>query len=379
MIYLDNAATGGFKPHAVTEAAITVIKYLCANPGRSGHRLSLTGEKIITHCRERLASMFDARPERVIFTKNCTEGLNFAISGFLGAEKGGRVISTVYEHNSVLRPLFERARSGDVKLTLLSPNQNESLAAALERNISNDVRLVCVTAVSNVTGEAFDIKSVSQVCKANNIALLVDGAQAAGHIPLSLRNDGINMLAIPGHKGMFGIMGSGALILDESIQLSPVIFGGTGTESYNLYQPTNYPERLEAGTLNLPAIAALSEGAKFAADNMQNFGRRLTETCGELITGLSDIRGVNVYSRPNASGIVSFAIDGLPSAEAADILNRDYDIAVRGGLHCAPLMHRRLNTEESGLVRASLAVQNSYREINALVRAVKEISAKMYV
>ena len=375
MIYLDNAATGGFKPHAATEAAVTVIRYLCANPGRSGHRLSLAGEKIMTSCRETLAGMFSARPERVAFAKNCTEALNTAIFGTL--KRGGHVITTVFEHNSVLRPLYSLYKKGEIRLDIVAPGEDGDIVSAIREKIRPDTYLVCLTAASNVTGRVFPVREAGKMCRERGILFLADGAQAAGHIPLSLKEDCIDMLALPGHKGLYGIMGSGALVFGESVDISPLTMGGTGTESYNLLQPEGYPERLEAGTVNLPAVAALDEGAKFANSNMKSFGRHLTEASERLILKLSETDGVTVYSEPNPCGIVALNIDGLPSAEAADILSREYDIAVRGGMHCAPLAHRFFGTEDGGMIRASLAVQNSYRETATFIKAVKEMADKL--
>lgn len=374
MIYLDNAATGGFKPRAVTDAAATVTKYLCANPGRSGHRLSLTGERCVFACREALADMFDGIPERTVFTKNCTEALNTAIFGTL--KKGGHVITTVFEHNSVLRPLHYLAQQGYITLDIVSSDENKGIAREIESRIRPDTYLICMTSVSNVTGEEFPVSEVGRIASEHGIKYLVDGAQGGGHVPLSLTKQHISMLALPGHKGLYGIMGSGALLFDKNTDISPLTYGGTGTESYNLNQPSEYPERLEAGTVNLPAIAALTEGVRYIKSNINNFGAHLLSSTDRIINELSLLRHVSIYSHPNRSGIVSFTFDKIPSAEAADIFNSEYDIAVRGGLHCAPLTHRHLGTEEGGLIRASLSVQNSAREISYFIKAVREISEK---
>jgi len=374
MIYFDNAATGGFKPNSVTESAQTVMRYLCANPGRSGHRLSVAGADLVMRCRESLGQLFVASPDKVIFTKNCTEALNVAVFGSL--KVGGHVITTTFEHNSVLRPLFALKNKGLIELDIVSPFENLSIFDAIKEKINPNTYLIVMTAVSNVTGLTLPIDKVSALCKKQGIKLLIDGAQGGGHIPLSVNGSGISMLALAGHKGLYGIMGSGVLILDDDTDLSPLIYGGTGTESFNLNQPSTYPERLEAGTLNLPAISALNEGVKFVSENMKNFSDNLFIQTRQIISGISQIKNANCYSKPNSSGIVAFSLDNLPSTEVADILNSDYDVGVRGGLHCAPLTHAHLKTNVNGLVRVSLAVQNSSREITYFLSAIKEIAGR---
>lgn len=371
MIYYDNAATGGFKPRAAIDALINVARYLPANPGRSGHRLSVTGAKIVCSCRETIADFFGCRPERVIFTKNCTEALNLAILGTV--KKGGKVITTVLEHNSVLRPLVRLERQGYISLETVAPEKGESFADAVIKKLSNEVCLVVTTAVSNVTGETPAISEIGEACKKRGIPFLADGAQGGGHIPLDMKKNGVSMLALAGHKGLCGVMGSGVLCIDDDTEVLPVITGGTGTESFNPEQPMSYPERLEAGTLNLPAIAALEEGVRYVKKNLNNFGKTLYQSTGKLIDELSAIPEIKCYSQANEAGIISFSIKGKDSADVADALDSEYDIAVRGGLHCAPLVHKYLGTSDGGLIRASLAVQNTSREAEYFVRAIKEI------
>ena len=374
MIYFDNAATGGFKPHAVIDATHTVIRYLSANPGRSGHRLSLTGAEIVYKCRETLSNFFGCKSERVIFTKNCTEALNIAIFGTL--KKGDHVICTVFEHNSVLRPLHHLKNTGIIELSIVKPDANTPLQRAIEQAITENTRLIVCTALSNVTGEIMPIQEIAEIAKFNGALLLVDGAQAGGHIPLNVK-DGISMLALAGHKGLCCIMGCGVLILDDNVDVSPLIYGGTGSESFNLNQPLCYPEKLESGTLNLPAIASLNEGVKFVSKNIINFSQQLTNSTKLLLDGLAKME-IPCFSHPNPAGICSFKINDIPSNEVADILNKEYDIAVRGGLHCAPLTHEYLNTANDGLVRASLAVQNSSNEIKYFLSAVGKIAKGHY-
>lgn len=372
MIYFDNAATGGFKPNAVTSATETTVKYLCANPGRSGHRLSLTGAEILRSARAEVAKVFGVDDEnRVIFTKNCTEALNLAIFGTL--KVGGHVITTVYEHNSVLRPLYSLKQKGLISLDVVAPQKNTPLESIIESKIRSSTYLIVTTALSNVTGEVLPIKKIGEVAEKHNVYYLVDGAQGGGHVNLDLKENKISMLALAGHKGLYGIMGSGALVFDVNTDVEPLLFGGTGSESFNLSQPSCYPEKLEAGTVNLPAVSALLEGVRFVSKNMQNFSSHLISTTKTLIERLNQIPTVTSYSSPNPAGIVAFSSSIMPSTEIADLLNSKFDIAVRGGFHCAPLMHKHLSTHQDGLVRVSLAVQNSSREVTVFLRALEEI------
>lgn len=372
MIYLDNAATGGFKIRAVTDAAENVIRYLCANPGRSGHRLSVTGAKIVYSCRERLADFFGCTPEKVIFTKNCTEALNTAIFGT--AKKGGKILTTAFEHNSVLRPLTKLKNDGICDFEVINPETPEDLPYVLESKIDKDTYMIIATTASNVTGEILPVRKIGEVAKKHGLLFLADGAQGGGHIELDMKKDNISLLSLAGHKALGGIMGSGALLIGDNVDVSPLIFGGTGTESFNLNQPDTYPEKLESGTLNLPAISALSEGVRYVKENLDNFSRHLYSMTDRLITSLYKIKNVVVYSKPNKTGIVAFNVKDTASGDVADMLSEDYDIAVRAGMHCAPLMHKRLGTENGGAVRASLSVQNSSYEIDALFRAIKKIA-----
>lgn len=372
MIYFDNAATGGFKPRAVTDTALSVLRFLTANPGRSGHRLSVAGAKNLSDCRDAIADMFGCVSDRVIFTKNCTEALNIAIFGTIN--QGDHVITTVYEHNSVLRPLFHLKEKGVISLDIVAPSLNIDIEQAIKNKICEKTKVIVTTSISNVTGDTLPVENIGAIAKSKGIIYIVDGAQGGGHIPLNLNGTGISLLALAGHKGLSGIMGSGVLCIAEGIRVRPLIMGGTGSESFNLNQPDTYPERLESGTLNLPAIAALKEGVMYVKNNMESFSKHLYSATERLIDNLSMIKNVTCYSVPNCAGIVSFALNNLPSAEVADILNAEYDIAVRGGLHCAPLIHKFLNTNEEGLVRVSLAVQNSSREISYFLRSVAEIS-----
>lgn len=374
MIYLDNAATGGFKPSQVIDTAVSVIKFLNANPGRSGHRLSKTAQEYVYSCRKKVAEFFGAEnPSRVIFTKNCTESLNIAIHGGI---KKGRVLTSALEHNSVLRPLNTLNSKGIISLTVIKPKNNRYISVEdIMENYSPDVSAVCLNAVSNVTGESSNLNLIGDFLKDKDALFIVDGAQAGGHTHLSVKEQNIDMLCLAGHKGLYSIQGVGVLILSSRANPTAIFQGGTGTESFNPFQPDCYPERLESGTLNLPAICSLEEGVRYVEKNIEYIGNHLLDETSYLISQLNKINRVKVYSTPNKYGIVSFEIEGVPSSDVAEILSSKYDIAVRAGYHCAPLVHKMLNTENDGLVRSSIGMHNTRRELNALIVAIKEISS----
>ena len=371
MIYLDNAATGGFKPHSATECAINTIRFLCANPGRSAHRLSVVGMQTVVNTRNAFAEHFSCSSDRVIFTKNCTEALNVAIFGTL--KDGGHVITTVYEHNSVLRPLMALKEKGLISLDIVSPCKDKDIVYSIKEKIKENTYMIVCTAVSNVTGLELPLSDIGKLAKQHGLIFLVDGAQGGGHVNLDMKENNISMLALAGHKGLCGIMTSGILLIEDDLEVEPLIYGGTGSESFNFFQPTCYPERLESGTLNLPAIASLFEGVRHVMANRENFALHILSMTQSLIEKLKQIPQITLYSKPNKSGIVAFSVKDFSSEQVADILNKDYDIAVRGGLHCAPLMHKHLGTTDGGLVRVSLAVQNSSRELSFLIHALKDI------
>ena len=373
MIYFDNAASGGFKPSNVIDTAVSVIKYLNANTGRSLHRLSQTASSYVFSCRKKVAEFFNVKSvSRVIFTKNCTEALNLAIHG--GIPKG-KVLTTTLEHNSVLRPLFTLEKKGDITLDIITPKNKRFITASdIIDHYDSTVSAVVINASSNVTGECANLLEIGEFLKNKKALFIVDGAQAGGHIPLDVTRYNIDMLALAGHKGLYSIQGIGVLLLNEGVTVNPIIEGGTGTESFNPFQPDVYPEKLESGTLNLPAICSLEEGITYVENSLSYVSNYRLELTEYLVDRLSRVDGVTLYSTKNPVGIVSFAVENLSSSEVTEILSSKYDIAVRGGFHCAPLIHKMLNTDDGGLIRASLSPHNTKREVNALISAVKEIA-----
>lgn len=370
MIYFDNAATGGRKPDPVLSAVSSAVK-VCANPGRSGHKLSLSCANLVQSCRRALDEFFDGFGfDRVIFTKNCTEALNIALFGVL--KRGDHVIATPMEHNSVLRPLEYLKRAGVIEYDICTLSQGCVRASDIVRLIKPNTRLIAVTSASNVTGA---IPPISEIRAAipSHILLLVDGAQGGGHIPLKMRKAGIDLLTLAGHKGLLGIQGSGALLFSERVDPAPLLYGGTGSLSVSLDMPDFYPDALEAGTLAFPAVVSLLEGVRFLTVSFEQLQARVVGLVEYFLSGLRKLSAYKVYSKTNPCGIVAFSHENMQSEYLADVLSAKYDIGVRGGLHCAPLMHRALGTADGGLARVSFSHFNSRGEIDELLRALREL------
>lgn len=375
MIYFDNSATGGVKPDGVINAAQNAMRFLSANPGRSGHSLSLKAGMLVYDTRKKAARLLGAPdPERVIFPLNCTQALNTAILG--SVISGGNVVTTANEHNSVLRPLFELQRAGRITVSVVSPEQNGAVSVqAIERAVTPRTYMVAVNHISNVTGAVAPIDEIGKFCRKRKLLFLVDGAQSVGYGELDMTEQNIDMLAVAPHKGLRALQGVGILALGPDVQLHPTLFGGTGTQSESVFQPDELPEALEAGTLPTPAIAALNAAITHNQKTRAESRRKLRELSAYLLEMLPRIAGIHIYTAPETyNGMVSFTIDGIGSMDACNILSSQYDIAVRGGLHCAPLVHRHLGTLQSGIIRASLGSENTFGEADFFLRAVREIA-----
>ena len=375
-IYLDNAATSHPKPPAVLDAVARAMTDYNANPGRSGHRAALEAARAVLQTREQLAALMTAPdPLGIVHCFNCTDALNLAIKGSLRA--GDHVIATQLEHNSVLRPLAGLAARGRIELTLLPPRPDgfidpEDVRAALTGRTS---LIVCAHA-SNVTGAIQPVAAIGQVARHAGVRFLVDGAQTLGALPVDVQALGCDLYAFPGHKSLLGPQGTGGLFIAPGVDLIPQREGGTGSSSDSLLQPEELPERYESGTLNLPGIAGLGAGCAHVKKRLSQIMMHERELCRALYEGLAAMPGATLYSpagEADRAGIVSFNVADLTSAQVADALARR-DIAVRGGLHCAPGAHRFLGTLRRGAVRASVGHANTFEEIDAFLAAVTEIA-----
>lgn len=370
MIYLDNAATGGEKPHNVLTAVNAALQ-LCANPGRGAHRLSISALANVQACRTLFAKHFGCpSPDRVIFTKNCTESLNLAIFGAL--QKGDHVVTTCLEHNSVLRPLFALQKQGIIEYDVC-PLENGSIhPKTIKHLLRPNTKAVVVTSASNVTGYSPNLSAIRELLP-QNVLFIVDGAQGGGHIPLKMTGAGIDALCFAGHKGLLGIQGSGVLLLSQRLSPLPLLYGGTGSISYTQAMPDFLPDALEAGTLNYPAIVSLFEGLNYLTAHQEEISERLKHLTAALIRGLKSFHGVTVYSQANPCGIVAFEHNRHPSEFLSMLLSKKYDIATRGGLHCAPLAHQALKTDGDGLLRISFGHQNTEKDVDSLLSALHAI------
>ena len=373
MIYLDNAATSFPKPEETVRAMADALTRCGANPGRAGHRLALEAGRIVEDCREALAQMLGEKDaSRVVFCQNATDALNMAIHGTV--RTGDHVIATLLEHNSVLRPLSELSRSGVITLTLVAPDAQGMIRAEdIERAMTGRTSLVVMTHMSNVLGVRQDVEAVGRACARRGARLLVDCAQTAGHLPLEPARWGAHLLAMPGHKGLLGPQGTGALWVGRGVRLAPIKQGGTGSASESMFQPTMMPDSLESGTLNLPGIAGLHAGMRMALHEREETQRHIVGLCDFMREALLNVSGVHVYT-PKGAMLVSFNIEGVGSQIAASVLDRE-GFAVRGGLHCAPGVHRFLHTLESGCVRVSPGRENTREQCAAFIRSVMRMAA----
>lgn len=376
MIYLDNSASTYIKPKDVIKAVMVATSKYTANPGRSGHSLSmLAGEKVY-EVREKICGFLNCdKPENVIFTQSCTEALNIAVLGT--ALKGGHIICSCNDHNSLARPIFELEKQGLVEVTVVNPQKQELLTANdIEPYIKENTYLIAVNHVSNVNGDMADIHSIGELCAKKCILFLVDCAQSAGHVKIDMQKDHIDMLALAPHKALYSLQGVGVFAFSVRANPKPIKYGGTGTDSLNVYQPKDYPECLESGTLSTPNIIALGAGLSWTTNNFDKINKKIDDLATYLLFELDKIENIITYTSPEnvMFGVIAFNIKGADSQEVADILSEKYGICVRAGLHCAGLKHKALNTIETGVVRVSICYYNTYTECETFVNAIKRIA-----
>ena len=378
IIYLDNAATTFPKPRGVLDATRDCMENYCGNAGRGSHALALKSAEAVYSAREALASLFSASPENVIFTLNTTQALNLAIKGSLG--RGGHVLISDMEHNSTLRPLAklraERKISYDIFPTHKDgmPLSTEEILSGIVRRMRPNTRLVCAIHTSNICSYSLPIREIGQLCHRHGILFLVDAAQGAGHAEISLEGDNIDMLCLPGHKGLYAPQGVGALILKSSLPLDTIIEGGNGVNSLEASMGTASPERYEGGTLCTPAIVGLCEGARFVSeigiDRIVAHERALWRRAYIALCGID---GIELYGDTVAGSILLFNIKDIPADDLGSKLS-ERGICLRTGYHCAPLAHRSLNTPDGGALRMSFSVFNTEGEVDLACQTVAELA-----
>jgi len=378
-IYLDNASTTFPKPKNVTDAIYRFLTTIGGNPGRSNHENGMESNRLLLEARETIASFFNFdKIENVIFTNNITTSLNILINGC--ARNGDHIITSSMEHNSVLRPLINLKENGIIDLDIISADLFGFINVGdFKKAIKPNTKYIILTQASNVTGGIQPIKEIGTLCKANNIHFILDTAQGAGVLNLDFKDLNLSALAFTGHKNLFGPQGIGGFILNDELNeiCNPYILGGTGSLSHSLIQPDFLPDKFESGTLNMPGIVGLMEGLKFIkSEGLNTIYENNKALRNLLISELKNINDVILYediNNPNYTSCVSFNSKRMDTAELSFILDSDFGIKNRSGLHCAPLAHKTIGSFPTGTVRLSLSYFNTKEDIEYTVDSINRI------
>lgn len=372
MIYLDNASTTHKKPRSVVRAVKRGLTTLSANSGRGGYDLTIRAGQEVYETRVLLHEFLNNdSPENIVFTGSCTQAINMALRGTV--RPNGHILTTTFEHNSVLRTLNYLKEKYNIMYTVIEPKGLIITREEIIANLKPNTYMIAINHRSNVLGVTQDIEMIGRICKERKLLYFVDGAQSVGHTKIDVKNCNINMLSVAGHKGVFAPQGIGVLVLNN-IKIKPLIFGGTGTFSESIIQPSDLPEGLESGTLSVSNIMGLKEGVKFVVRKFNKIEQKMSKLSTILYQKLKKINNVAIYSPEDNGGVVAFNIKNKTSSEVSDILSQKYNICTRSGLHCAPYVHRYLDTTRIGAVRVSLSYYNSYADITKLIKAIEEIS-----
>ena len=371
MIYLDNGATTLRKPPQVARAVLHAMEHY-ASPGRGGYPAAMAAADAVYRCRELAGILFDAEPESVVFTMNATHGLNVALKSLIGP--GDTVVVSGFEHNAVMRPLY--AIGARVIVAGRKLFDEADTLREFDNAITLRTRAVVCTHVSNVFGYRLPIERIAALCAKRSVPLIVDASQSAGVLPLDMTALGAAFLAMPGHKGLYGPQGTGVLVCGEGVPVRTLLEGGTGSMSIQQHMPDFLPDRLEAGTHNMPGIAGLLAGVRYVQERGEAaICRHERELAQMAVKDLQKLNGVQVFALPDLraqTGVVSFRMEGRDAEDVGASLAAE-DIAVRAGLHCAPLAHRSAGTLETGTVRVSVSDFNTPGEITHLIAAVKAL------
>jgi cysteine desulfurase/selenocysteine lyase len=381
-VYADNAATSFPKPREVIDAVSSVLGKVSLSPGRSAHQFSLECSRIIFDTREALAEFFNCHDSsRIAFTCNVTEALNVGIFGLLGVklQPGDHVITTALEHNSVMRPLRYLEKTADIRLSILPvSDEGEVMVSELPRLMQDNTRLIVANHVSNVTGAVVDIEAIGR--NKGDAVFLVDAAQSAGVFPIDVVRMNIDMLAFTGHKSLLGPTGSGGFYLRQGLALRPLKMGGTGSNSEREIQPDFMPDLYEAGTPNTLGIAGLGAGVRFVGSTgLAAIRAHEQKLCRLFLDGVGQMKEITVFgpaADKERAAVVSLRVKGKSESEVAQSLDRDFNIMVRAGLHCAPAAHRAIGTFADGTVRFSFGLFNTEADVAACLTALEIISKK---
>ncbi len=368
MIYLDNAATSWPKPLAVAEEMKRAVNLYGANPGRSGHDLSLAAEERVYKCRGLIAKLFGGKAEDLVFTQNATHGINIGILG--SVKKGDHIVISDMEHNAVYRSVI--ASGCQYSIFKVNEKNDEITVSNLIKELRPNTSLIAVTAAGNLTGFKLPIYKIGQIAKAYNITFLVDASQGAGHYNIDVKTNNINILCASGHKGLLGPQGSGIMLLNDRLP-KPLLFGGTGSLSLEESMPDFAPERFEAGTLNTPAIAGLLRGVEYIERvGVTKIGERENALASLLYSELECIDKIKLLGGHPQSSIVAFNLEDKSSEQVASMLNSE-GIMVRGGLHCAPLAHKKYGSLKEGAVRVSFGNFNTEEQVKIFIKIIKKL------
>lgn len=374
MIYLDNAATTGRKPNEVVVAVNNALRNFSVNPGRNGHRLSISAAEKIFRIRQKTANLFGCQsPENVVFTLNCTHAINFVLKGMLKSKD--HILISNLEHNAVVRPVFDLNSEQGVEFDAFDAFA-EDVVLSLKEKIKPNTKMIFCTHVSNVCGKILPIQQIGEFAHKNGLLFGVDAAQSAGVLPISMQKMHIDFLCVAAHKGLYSPTGIGILLLNKNIPKT-LIQGGTGTNSIDYLQPSDLPERFESGTVNLPAIFGVGAGIDFInKKGIGNIFKHENMLCEILCEQLKKAKNITLYRFDKMSApVVSFNVFGTTSDIVAGFLS-DKDFVVRAGLHCAPLAHKTLGTLNGGAVRISPSVFNNQQEIEKIAFAIRKIAKK---
>ena len=385
-LYLDNSATSFPKPRAVIDAMTRYASELGASAGRGAYREAVETGDLIAQCRRRLNTLFNGeRPEHFIFTLNCTEALNLAIKGLIDprASETPHAICTAIDHNSILRPLSAMAEAGWIEQTRVAVDGKTGLVdpQEIQRAINRNTKLIAITHVNNATGTVQPIREIAAIAREHAVPLVVDAAQSAGHLPIDVQRDEIDLLAAPGHKGLLGPLGTGFLYIRPGLEhaLRPLLEGGTGSISEEPSQPDFMPDRFESGSHNAIGIIGLSEGVKWILDEgIEKLAACEMDLVRTFIDGISNVEGITYYGPQGVkhrTGVFSVRVEGFDPHELSAVLETHYGILTRSGIHCAPLAHEAIGTlAAGGTTRFSFGPFLTKQDIKFATDALAEVA-----
>lgn len=374
MIYLDNSATTFPKPYSVINTVNECMRYYSANPGRSGHKLSMETAQKVYDCRVAVCKLFNVDNEsKVVFTSGCTHSLNIVIKGVL--KSGDHCIISSFEHNSVLRPLEKLKQQGiTYSVAQVNPYNDDETVENFYKCIRDNTKLIVCTHASNVFGFCLPVERICKLAHKHNIHFCLDAAQTAGLFNIDAKNSKFDYICCPGHKGLYGPMGVGILIINSEVIPDTLIEGGTGSDSLSPNQPEFIPDRFESGTLNIPGICALKSGIEFVqAKGIENINKHEMNLIKQIYNSFSMNRSISIYNdyKMKSVPVLSFVYNGLDSEKTATILSDRFNIATRAGLHCSPLAHKSMGTLNTGTVRISPSIFTTDKDIYYFLKVIK--------